>query len=462
MLILLLLYQIAIYNFAINFHSLSRDFMSFLPPSTFFGRTTRNVFHWSWLNTRHFRCMSRTAEAHAESLATEAVPITEPPRSFESLGLGTPFIQALQRAFPKVKTPTDTQVQLIPAILGTQDILLRDVTGSGKCVVLFFFKSYFEFVLNLLWIRSFGLMLGLANKPRLVSKEWKNGKEVEKHHITTILLVPHRDLAFQLYRLLDRIIKTLPKTRIDSLAYVLVRGTGVPIKRQLKRLEEKPPHILICTPKALLDAYKENRNGLQLSTLSTIAVDEVDYLIETVPRKDPNKSYREAHEKAKKKVARHPGLTRQFLDAIYSKRKERNERRYSSERSGEEGTVGRGWKKTQLILSSATLRTHLNNYLFEDSGWLDKDNLIKIFKDDERKKSGKKEVQKAGHSEVTGRQGTVLHSVLVVSEGETKNIVGARAVPELKWTKDEEVDEAEVDEGYDESKFRRTRATKKN
>ena len=88
--------------------------------------------------------MGRTAEAHAESLAkqtTEAVPITEPPRSFESLGLGTPFVQALQRAFPKVKNPTDTQAQLIPAILGTQDILLKDVTGSGKCVV--FFTYYF-------------------------------------------------------------------------------------------------------------------------------------------------------------------------------------------------------------------------------------------------------------------------------------------------------------------------------
>lgn len=88
--------------------------------------------------------MSRTAEAHAEFLAkqttTEAVPITNPPPlSFESLGLGAPFIQALQRAYPKVKSPTETQAQLIPAIMGTQDILLKDVTGSGKCVFYFYF-----------------------------------------------------------------------------------------------------------------------------------------------------------------------------------------------------------------------------------------------------------------------------------------------------------------------------------
>ena len=93
--------------------------------------------------------MSRTAEAHADSLAkqtTEAVPITEPPLSFESLGFGTPFVKSLQKAFPKVKTPTDTQAKLIPAILGTQDILLKDVTGSGKCVVFYIF--ILEFVLN--------------------------------------------------------------------------------------------------------------------------------------------------------------------------------------------------------------------------------------------------------------------------------------------------------------------------
>lgn len=308
------------------------------------------------------------------------------------------------------------------------------------------------FALNLLWIRSFGLMLGLINKPRLVSKEWKDGKEIEKHHITTILLVPHRDLAFQLYRIADRIIKTLPKTRIESIAYVLVRGTGVPIKRQLMRLEVKPPHILICTPKMLLDAYKNKSNALMLSTLSTIAVDEVDYLIQTKPRKDPNKSYKQAHEKAKKKVAQHPGLTRQFLDLIYSKRKEWNEQRYTAER-----TVGEKWKKTpQLIMLSATLHVPLKNYLYDESGWLNKDNLVKISMVDERKKSGKKEVEKAGDSGVTGKQGTVLHSVLVVSEGETKNVAGARVAPELKWTKDnEKVEaeaEAEVDEGYDESK----------
>jgi superfamily II DNA/RNA helicase len=288
--------------------------------------------------------------------------------------------------------------------------------------------------------RSFGLILGLINKPRHVSREWKDGKEIEKHHITTIYLVPHRDLAYQLYRWIERIIKTLPKTRIASIAYVLVRGTGIPIERRLKQLKDNPPHIVICTPNGLMDAYKEDRWALNLFTLSTIVLDEVDYLIKTVPRKDRNKSYGLAHEKAEKKVARHPGETRRFLDAVY--RNEWNERRYSYGRS--EGEDRRKWKKPQLILTSATLHVHLKNFLFEQSGWLNKDHLVKISRDDERKKSeGKK-------TEPTGKQGTVLHSVLVVAEGESKNIDGARVVPELKWTEGEAGVEAEVDECYDE------------
>ena len=108
--------------------------MSFLPaPSIIFTR--QSVFRQSWLNARHVRCMTRTVQAHLSKQKMDDVPVEEPPpRSFESLGLEVPFTTALHRAFPKVKAPTDIQARLIPAILGTQDILLKDETGSGKCV----------------------------------------------------------------------------------------------------------------------------------------------------------------------------------------------------------------------------------------------------------------------------------------------------------------------------------------
>lgn len=443
-------YECYMYKFSESWSNLSRDFqvMSFPSPSTIFGRSTRrSAFHWSWLNTRHVRCLSM-AEAHAESLVkqtTEVVQTTKP--TLESLGLGDAFIRALKMAYPNVICPTDTQTQLIPAILGTQDIVVKDVTRSGKCVVFFFSIFDLVFVLNLLCIRSFGLMLGLINKPGLVSKEWRDGKSINKRHISTILLVHHRDLAFQLYRIVTRITRTLPKTRAENIAYVLVRGTGVPIPQQILRLEATPPHILICTPKSLLDVYRRNSSVLQLSTLSTVAVDDVDYLIEPLP-KNPNKAQEKP--KHKHKLVKHPGLTRQFLDVIYSKRRKLKEQGYSSEETD-------GEKKTpQLILISAMIHVPLKNFFYEQKGWLDKDNVFQIIKNDERTKSDKKKkVKKAGNSEVTGERGRVLHSALGVSE----NVVEARDGPELKRRKDEEetkveaeATEAEVDEPYDESK----------
>lgn len=106
--------------------SLSRDFMSFLSPSIIFGGPTRrNVFRW--LHTGRV-CM---AGAYAVFLAKQAAEVA-PTLSFENLGLGTTFIKSLRKAFPQVKNPTDAQAQLIPAVLGTRDIILKDVNGSGK------------------------------------------------------------------------------------------------------------------------------------------------------------------------------------------------------------------------------------------------------------------------------------------------------------------------------------------
>lgn len=130
--------------------------MNFLPSTIFDCFTRRSVFH---SNIRQLRRISRTAEVYTAFLTKQKVDDVsievrpEPPLSFESLGLGLPFIKVLQKAFPKVETPTDIQAQLIPAILGTQDVLLKDVTGSGKFVDFDFDSVLFPTALNqVVWI----------------------------------------------------------------------------------------------------------------------------------------------------------------------------------------------------------------------------------------------------------------------------------------------------------------------
>jgi superfamily II DNA/RNA helicase len=65
---------------------------------------------------------------------------------------------------------------------------------------------------------------------------------------------------------------------------VLARGTSMDTHSQAKNLRDNPPHILIATPKALHDLYLEDPEALQLTTLSTVVVDDADYLIPSSPK----------------------------------------------------------------------------------------------------------------------------------------------------------------------------------
>ena len=52
-----------------------------------------------------------------------------------------------------------------------------------------------------------------------------------------------------------------------------------PLEDRLVELEQVTPHILIGMPQVLLNNYER----LKLHKLNTVVVDEVGYLIETVP-----------------------------------------------------------------------------------------------------------------------------------------------------------------------------------
>ncbi|KAF9462129.1 P-loop containing nucleoside triphosphate hydrolase protein [Collybia nuda] len=303
--------------------------------------------------------MGRSTYSHPNALANSS---TSPgiPTTFRDLGLHPPIVSALQSAFPNVQYPTEVQAKFIPAILGGKDVLLKDATGSGKLV------------LRTIWLLLRGITIDLLDP-----------KTGEQRHITSLVLVPHRDLAYQLYNWIERMTSSAdPLPLMPTIAQVLVRDGHTHLTTGLQTLRDTPPHILIGTPQAIHDIFQEDAQALQLTGLSTVVVDEVDYLIETIPKKDPNKSFRKAFEKASRKLLAHPGVTRELLDIIYVKRKEINERRrdepgLTQHRRTSTSRVGDG-TAPQLIMSSATLRSHLRNYLFEESGWLNRDQVVKV------------------------------------------------------------------------------------
>lgn len=234
-----------------------------------------------------------------------------------------------------------------------------------------------------------------------------------------------------------------PPPSLASLAQVVVRDGFSHLTAGLRNLRETPPHILIGTPQALFDIWREDPKSLQLSHLSSVVVDEVDYLIESLPKKDPSRSFRKAAMKASRKLQAHPGVTRELLDTIYAERKAMNERRHDEpgatqyqrrsslvENSGE-------FPSPQLIMSSATLRSHLSSYLYEQSGWLDKDKLLRV----KGAGVGTKSLGDQVESNAFGSS-RILHSVLLVSDTGIENIAGA--VPYRSETEEHQPIDAET------------------
>jgi len=253
----------------------------------------------------------------------------------------------------------------------------------------------------------------------------------KKRVVTTLYVVPHRDLAFQLRHWIERVTSALsPSPPLSSIVQVLVRGDGTCSRAELKKT---PPHILICTPQALKEVYDQDSEVLMLDTLSTVVVDEVDYLVDI-------------DERNKKKI-KHEGPTREMLNVIYARRKELCENQYDPAED-EEGLYESAaeWRNEkereegipQLILSSATLKVQFKNYLFTESGWLNSYNLVKISGD---KESG---------------EGRILHSILVATENGVKNIEGAVKVKEEEESVVEE-DGAEEEEEAGNEYFKSSR-----
>jgi len=160
--------------------------------------------------------------------------------SFEKLGLNSNLLDALT-AFG-YKKPYPIQKEIIPHILEGKDVLGTAKTGSGKTA-------------------SFAL-------PIINNLQGKT--KTKNRHINALVLVPTRELAVQVQDVFFRFGKDMPD-RIKSLA---VYG-GVSINPQMQNLQNV--NVLVATPGRLLELVESN--ALQLSTLSTLVLDEADKML---------------------------------------------------------------------------------------------------------------------------------------------------------------------------------------
>lgn len=151
-----------------------------------------------------------------------------------------PFIyQALEDK--NFSEPTEVQEKLIPVIKKGKSVVGQSQTGSGK---------------------THTFLLPLMDKI-----------DPSKDEVQIVITAPSRELATQIYQAAKQIAQfSTPEIRVTN----FVGGTDK--QRQLDRLKNQQPHVVIGTPGRILDMM--NEQALAVHTALVFVVDEADMTLD--------------------------------------------------------------------------------------------------------------------------------------------------------------------------------------
>lgn len=156
-------------------------------------------------------------------------------KDFRALGISSKLSDKLTER--EIITPTEVQETAIPQILAGKNLLVQSPTGTGK---------------------TLAYLLPLMTKLNEATKDLEG-----------LILVPSRELAFQVMRVIQA---------LDGNLGVAVLTGGANAERQVQALKEKPK-IVVGTPGRVLELFgKKKING---QTIRTIVVDETDKMLST-------------------------------------------------------------------------------------------------------------------------------------------------------------------------------------
>lgn len=145
----------------------------------------------------------------------------------------------LQKALADLKftQPTPIQERIIPLLLKGESVIGQSQTGSGK---------------------SHSFLLPLINKI-----------DPNRQELQLVITVPSRELAEQLTAVAAQLISF---SDTEILLEKCIGGTDK--KRQVAKLTQTQPHIVIGTPGRIFDLMQEN--ALFVQTVQMMVVDEAD------------------------------------------------------------------------------------------------------------------------------------------------------------------------------------------
>ena len=161
--------------------------------------------------------------------------------NFESLGLNRDILDAITAL--GYTEPTPVQAQAIPVALDKKDVLASAQTGTGKTAA---------FVLPML------------------QRLGHDKKNVGKHLLRGLILVPTRELAMQVGASVQEYGKNLPFSSVNLYG-------GKKINTEKKQLE-KGVDIVVATPGRLVEHIQEG--NLKLSNINYFVLDEADRMLD--------------------------------------------------------------------------------------------------------------------------------------------------------------------------------------
>ena len=156
-------------------------------------------------------------------------------KRFEDFNLDKYIIKALYNL--NYKTPSKVQVEVIPRLLKTEDVIVKSKTGSGKTA-------------------SFGIPIC-------------ENIDVENNSLQALIVVPTRELAIQVKDEISNI------GRLKKIRCSAIFGKQ-PIKEQIRELKQRV-HIVVATPGRIIDHI--SRNTINLDEIKYFIIDEADKML---------------------------------------------------------------------------------------------------------------------------------------------------------------------------------------
>lgn len=159
-------------------------------------------------------------------------------KSFNELNINNSIVVGLEKQ--NITIPTGIQETAIPFALENKDIIAEAHTGTGKTLA--FLIPIFEKI------------------------------NIEKREMQAIILAPTHELVVQI----ESQIKLLSTNSGINVTSLSIMGESN-IEKQIKKLKEVKPHIIVGSPGRILDLIKKKK--ITAHTIKTIVLDEADNLL---------------------------------------------------------------------------------------------------------------------------------------------------------------------------------------